>query len=242
VTFDDGYADNAASALPILLKHGIRATFFVATQFLDGGRMWNDTVIETVRRAPGNVLDARNFGFDLFDIGTPSRRRQTIESLLEHWKYLPPGEREACVQRFSSAIGGELPADLMMTTDQVRKLHTSGMDVGAHTVTHPILASVDPEKARLEIGNSKQALEIATGAPVKLFAYPNGQPGRDYGADHVRIVRELGFDAAVSTAAGVATRDSDYWQLPRFTPWDKTPGRFLMRLMLNTFNTTASRV
>ena len=45
VTFDDGYADNALSALPILLKHGVKATFFVATRFLDGGSMWNDTVI-----------------------------------------------------------------------------------------------------------------------------------------------------------------------------------------------------
>src|SRR5579871_1777403 len=44
VTFDDGYADNAEIALPILQKYGIHATFFVASHFLDGGRMWNDTV------------------------------------------------------------------------------------------------------------------------------------------------------------------------------------------------------
>src|SRR5690242_1236069 len=53
ITFDDGYADNVEIALPILQKHGVHATFFVASGFLDGGRMWNDTVIELVRCAPG---------------------------------------------------------------------------------------------------------------------------------------------------------------------------------------------
>src|SRR4051812_1100444 len=48
VTFDDGYADNVSIALPILLRHGVPATFFLATAFINGGRMWNDTVIETV--------------------------------------------------------------------------------------------------------------------------------------------------------------------------------------------------
>ncbi len=241
VTFDDGYADNALSALPILLKHGVKATFFVATRFLDGGRMWNDTVIETVRRAPGDTLDAREFGFGLLDISTLPQRRGSVEKLLERWKYLPPDDRQATVDRFA-ATGGELPMDLMMTTGQVRQLHASGMEIGAHTVNHPILTNLDPEEARREIGRSRHALEEAIGAPVTLFAYPNGRPGRDYQADHVRIVKESGFDAAVSTAAGVATTSSDCWQLPRFTPWEKTPGRFVMRLLLNTFNRTAARV
>src|SRR6267143_1774593 len=64
VTFDDGYADNVTTALPILRRHGVPATFFLATAFINGGRMWNDTVIETVRRAPGNALDARPVGLD----------------------------------------------------------------------------------------------------------------------------------------------------------------------------------
>ena len=55
VTFDDGYADNARIALPILREARVPATFFIATSYLDGGRMWNDTVIEAVRRlAPGD--------------------------------------------------------------------------------------------------------------------------------------------------------------------------------------------
>jgi hypothetical protein len=50
ITFDDGYADNFTRALPILQKHGLHATFFIATAYLDGGRMFNDTVIESIRQ------------------------------------------------------------------------------------------------------------------------------------------------------------------------------------------------
>jgi len=60
ITFDDGYADNCTVAAPLLQRHSLPCSFFVATGFLDGGRMWNDTLIETVRRAPGPVLDLRD--------------------------------------------------------------------------------------------------------------------------------------------------------------------------------------
>ena len=62
ITFDDGYADNAEIALPILQKHGIFATFFISTGFLDGGRMWNDTIIELVRQAAEPMLNLSKMG------------------------------------------------------------------------------------------------------------------------------------------------------------------------------------
>ena len=65
------------------------------------------------------------------------------------------------------------------------------------------------------------------------FAYPNGKPGRDYRADHAKMVREIGFDAAVSTAHGAARAGSDLYQLPRFTPWDRGSARFMLRMAQN---------
>jgi len=130
----------------------------------------------------------------------------------------------------------------MMTSDALCRLRASGMEVGAHTVTHPILARVDPARAEREIRESKRRLEAIAGSAVMLFAYPNGRPGRDYLPEHVRMVREAGFEGAVTTAHGVANAASDPFQLPRFTPWDKTPGRFVLRLMHNTFRTGAARV
>jgi len=242
VTFDDGYADNAAVALPVLRGRGIPATFFVSTSFIDGGRMWNDSVIETIRGKPGKILDARSIGLDPIDVSTTEARRHAIGRVLSELKYLPQDERQKRVDALAAQTPRPLPSDLMMTTEQLRSLHASGMEIGAHTVTHPILARLDPSRARDEISEGKRRLEAITGRPVTLFAYPNGKPRQDYGAEHVAMVRDLGFEAAVSTAWGVAHAGSDAFQLPRFTPWDRTPGKFVLRLLHNTFRTRAEQV
>jgi len=233
ITFDDGYADNAEVALPLLQGHGLHATFFIATGFLNGGRMWNDSVIETVRRAPDGVLDATTLGLGSHPLHTIEDRRRAIPALIGQLKYLPMEERLRQVTRLSELAGGPLPDDLMMTTAQLHKLQAAGMGIGAHTVSHPILAKLPPEQAQREIGEGKQALEAMLGAPVTLFAYPNGKPGEDYLAEHVDMVRALGFEAAVSTARGAARKGPDMFQLPRFTPWDRSPRRFVLRLARN---------
>jgi peptidoglycan/xylan/chitin deacetylase (PgdA/CDA1 family) len=241
ITFDDGYADNATVALPILHEHGLHATFFVATSFLDGGRMWNDSVIESVRGAHERY-DAGCIGLGTLDTSTADLRWLALKKLLETLKYLPLEERQSRADELAAQAPRPLPSDLMMTTEQVRLLHASGMEIGAHTVTHPILARVDPELAGSEIRDSKHCLEGMTGHPVALFAYPNGKPGRDYRPEHVRMVKGLNFEAAVSTAPGVAHAASDPFQLPRFTPWDRTPRKFALRLLHNTFRTQTERV
>jgi peptidoglycan/xylan/chitin deacetylase (PgdA/CDA1 family) len=121
----------------------------------------------------------------------------------------------------------------MMSQAQVRTLSEAGMEIGAHTVSHPILARLDDESARVEIASSKEQLEEIILKPVRLFAYPNGKPGKDFDSRHVRMVRELGFTAAVTTAWGAARVSDDCYQLPRFTPWDKTSTRFLIRMIQN---------
>jgi peptidoglycan/xylan/chitin deacetylase (PgdA/CDA1 family) len=242
VTFDDGYADNVTVALPILRRRGVPATFFLATSFVDGGRMWNDSVIETVRAARGNTLDAAALGLTTLNIATDQMRREAIARALAALKYLPQEERQNRVDEFAEQASRPLPSNLMMTTEQVRSLDAGGMEVGAHTVTHPILARLESARAENEIRDSKRGLEAMTGKRVGLFAYPNGRPGRDYGPEHVGMVRTLGFDAAVSTAWGVASAASDPYQLPRFSPWDRTPGKFALRLLRNTFQTNAERV
>jgi peptidoglycan/xylan/chitin deacetylase (PgdA/CDA1 family) len=237
VTFDDGYADNAEVALPILRKYNVPATFFVAPGFLDGGRMWNDTVIECIRRAPGQLLDLSKIGFGKFSIANALQRQRAISSLLDKLKYLPPEARNVEVDKISAHISAVLPTDLMMTSDQVRALHNAGMEIGGHTFSHPILACMDHASARGEIADGKHALESITGTSVRLFAYPNGKPGQDYLSEHVEMVRQIGFEAAVSTAWGAAKAGSDLHQLPRFTPWDRSGAKFMLRMAHNMLRT-----
>jgi peptidoglycan/xylan/chitin deacetylase (PgdA/CDA1 family) len=243
ITFDDGYADNHDVALPVLVRHRLPATFFVATGFLDGGRMFNDGVVELLRRSPLATLAVDGLQLQLpaglptaLPLADVAARRVAACALIDAIKYRPADEREMLVEELRRRAGVDtLPDDLMMCAGQVRALHRAGMGIGAHTVTHPILAQLDDATARAEVAASRARLEAITGSPVTLFAYPNGRPAVDYSARSVQIVRELGFAGAVSTAWGAADGNSDPFQLPRFTPWDRSRLRFGLRLAGNYY-------
>lgn len=218
ITFDDGYADNYHVALPILQRHGLTATFFIATGFLDGGRMWNDTIIETVRsRKDMSIAD----------------RQAAIATHINAIKYRSVADRVAETEQLARSAGAQLPTNLMMTSAEVKAMRKAGMQIGAHTVSHPILARLTVEQTHQEISDSKQFLEDLLGERIGLFAYPNGKPGEDYSPQTVEVVRSLGFDAAVSTQWGASRMGDDLLQIKRFTPWDKSRMRFGLRLLRN---------
>lgn len=240
ITFDDGYADNAEVAMPILQRHGLCATFFVATGYLDGGRMWNDTIASAVR-------DTRLEGLPVGDLGLAGfagsetlslrgwpARAAAVGRLLGATKYLEDGERGRIVEALADRLGTtDLPTDLMLRSEQVRALRNGGMRVGAHTVSHPILGQLPRDRALQEVRHSREKLEALLDAPVTVFAYPNGKPHQDYSAESVAVVREAGFRVAVSTEWGSAGRDVDPLQVPRFSPWDRTRVPYGLRLVGN---------
>ena len=154
--------------------------------------------------------------------------------MLAKVKYLPPNEREETVFKIAESAGTStmLPKDLMMTDAQVSCIHSAGMEVGGHTVSHPILAKINNTNALEEISAGKATLEEITGSKISLFAYPNGKPGVDYLPEQVELVKNAGFNAAVSTNWGVASKHSDIYQLPRFTPWGSMQA-FIPKLLLN---------
>lgn len=237
ITFDDGYADNFTTALPILQKHGLSATFFIATGYLDGGRMFNDTVVEAIRRSTASRLDLTSLGLGHFDLSCREARVRAIGTILSAIKYLPVDERDALADRIARLATSEaLPGNLMMTTAQLRQMHQAGMEIGGHTVRHPILSGLDAACARQEITGCKRFLEETLGAPVSLFAYPNGKPGRDYLQEHARLVGESGFLAAVSTRAGCTSHAGDLMQLSRYTPWQSDINYFIPGLLRNLRN------
>src|SRR5205085_9098359 len=194
--------------------------FSIATGFLDGACMFNDVVIEAVRRASEPDLWLHDLGLGHHPLASEESRAQTINRILESLKYFGPERRHKTALEIARRAGARVPTNLMMTTVEVRALHAAGMTVGAHTVTHPILAEISDKQARDEMAASRAQLEKITGAPVRLFAYPNGRPLRDYRPQHAAMARELGFDAAVSCAWGAARPGDDLFQIPRFTPWD----------------------
>ena len=231
LTFDDGYADNYELVLPILKKKGIPATFFISVGFLDGGRMWNDTVIESVRRARDENLDLRGIGLGSYRLVTLQDRAVAVKEIIGRFKYLPLDERTRYVETLAEVVGEDLPTDLMMSSEQIRRLHAEGMDIGAHTVNHPILSRLPPGQAEKEIFESRDLLREITGGKITSFAYPNGQPGIDYDRSHVEMVMRCGFSVATSSTWGCARQATDLLQVPRIGVWGSTPLRYSSRIL-----------
>lgn len=239
ITFDDGYRDNRTVALPILQRHRMRAAFFVSTGFLDGGMMFNDRVIEAVRRWPGDHLVLQGPAADArlsLPLRTVDDRRAAIDAILRRVKHLDPLEREEQVSRLERSSGhpsGGLGPGMMMDPGQVLELHRAGMRIGGHTRTHPILVKLDERAAREEIDGGLADLAGMIGERPALFAYPNGKRGSDYDARHVAMLAESGIRFAFTTQPGGATRETPALELPRFTPWDRSAVKFGARALLN---------
>lgn len=231
ITFDDGYRDNFTVALPVLQRYGIKATFFIATGFLDGGRMWNDDIIEAVRATTGNGVDWSDVGLGRCAWTTIEQQRAGINAFLGQLKYFPHSHRTVIARQLARRVGVPDHSSLMMNSDEVRQLRAAGMEIGGHTRSHPILSGLSEAEAVSEIAGGKADLEAILGEPVTVFAYPNGNPERDLTSRDAKLIAEAGYLAAATTAWGIATAATDAYMIPRFTPWDRTYHRFAARTL-----------
>lgn len=232
ITFDDGYEDNVEIALPLLLKHGLPAMFFVTTAYLNGGMMWNDMVLRAVRDWPEPFLSVQGLELPPLAVSTTEEKQRSIRALLDKLKYLPEEKRRDLAVSLVQIVEDH-NAQVMMTEAQLKELARSGMEIGGHTHSHPILSSISDSEAAREIEENQSILTSIIGIKPDIFAYPNGCPGRDYDARHIRAVRDCGYRAATSTEWGSTGRLHDRYQLPRFTPWDSDESRFLFRMARN---------
>jgi peptidoglycan/xylan/chitin deacetylase (PgdA/CDA1 family) len=232
VTFDDGYADNLEVALPVLQRLEIPATLFIASGYLDGRCMWNDQLCQAIRHCPGTSVDLTPYGAGIRPLGGPRERAMLVWDLLRVFKYQAPEQREQVAADLAARYAPDLTSP-MLTRTQVRELYNKGVEIGGHTVTHPILARTADQAAYREIAENKEDLEGLLGTRLRFFAYPNGKPNLDFTATHAVMARTLGYQAALTTGHGVAVAGTDPMRLPRFTPWERTPTRFGIRLLLN---------
>jgi peptidoglycan/xylan/chitin deacetylase (PgdA/CDA1 family) len=93
------------------------------------------------------------------------------------------------------------------------------VEIGAHTVTHPVLAALERQAQHGEIVDSRRELEASLGSrPIASFAYPFGK-ATDYTAETIQLLREAGFVRACANVAGAVTSATDPYQIPRlFVP------------------------
>ena len=136
ITFDDGYRINYTQAAPVLERHKLPATFYIATGMIEAGVMWNDLIIDAIGACQSNQLvhEFERCEHQVIDVG---QRRQRIGEILRALKYQPLADRFDQAEAFYFANTGraELPR-LMMNESEVRELAEHGFDIGAHTVRH----------------------------------------------------------------------------------------------------------
>jgi peptidoglycan/xylan/chitin deacetylase (PgdA/CDA1 family) len=236
VTFDDGYRDNYVHAFPILRRHSIPATIFLATAAIGATRqLWHDDVFSAFRETAVPVLEP--FGLDQArrPLGTVPERLTAQREFLAYIRTLREADRATAVSRLRAALRVGEPRDatgLMLSWDEARAMSRAGISFGSHTATHPILSRVDPAQARQELVESKRVIEDRLGVAVDGFAYPNGTRA-DFLPETKALLRESGYAYAVTTIPGPNEPETDPMELRRATPWDEDVFAFGARLHYN---------
>jgi peptidoglycan/xylan/chitin deacetylase (PgdA/CDA1 family) len=209
LTVDDGYADEVLAA-QVFRAHGVPGSFFVTTGFVDRPRhAWWDEIAWLSRGVPADGLAPCEWlpdGLEPAGLSADDVRR-----LLNGAYKARAGDRgEEFLDWLSGATGRERPdvgeaASSWMSWDDVRGLRRDGMEVGGHTVTHPILSTLDAEAQEVEVSQSMRRLREELGEDVDTFAYPVG--ATDSFDDATRAaLRAAGVRRAYSFCGGLNRR------------------------------------
>ncbi|MFY9292433.1 MAG: polysaccharide deacetylase family protein [Methylorubrum rhodinum] len=202
LTFDDGYRDNVVFAQPVLARHGAPWTLFVTGDFADQrGRLWWIELERAVGRLDRVSLSS---GLDC-----PARNAAEKSAAFEAaYRVLRAGPEEVLLDeivelcRRAGFNPGTVAAELCLTWDELRALaRDPAVTLGAHTLSHPMLAKHDPAFARREMAESRARIEAETGRSVRHLSYPVGDP-TSAGPRDFALARDLGFTTAVTTRPG----------------------------------------
>ena len=221
VTFDDGYVDNYELAFPVLMANDAKGVFFVATGFIDEPRLaWWDEIAWMVRSSnrdmialPENWLDGP------LRLDSPDRR-SVINQLLRVYYRLEGTRTEQFLNGIAEATGsGRAPVDAAagqwMSWDMIREMSDGGMDFGAHTVTHPILANLTVDEQEMELCESRLRLEQQLDRPITSLSYPVGKR-ESFNDDTRAALSNNDFDWAFSYYGGHSSgAEVDRYDIPR---------------------------
>lgn len=205
VTFDDGYRDVRDFALPVLERHGAPATLYVASAFADGqAEIWWLALEAALARARRVVVDLGR-GDAVLPTGSAREKQAAWDSI--YWRLRSGSEERlrAEVRRLAAEQGVDVfgfARDLCMRWDELKEVAKNPLvTIGAHTVTHPMLAKHPEEVARAEMADSREAIRLKLGEAPAHFAYPVGDLSAA-GPREYDIARALEFATAVTTRPG----------------------------------------
>jgi peptidoglycan/xylan/chitin deacetylase (PgdA/CDA1 family) len=254
VTFDDGYADNLTIARPILERHDVPATIFVTTGAVEADReLWWDELAQIILHAGelpthlgmqigGDVLDSDLGEAATYQAGDETGWEGTVYDnepnsrlglYLTLWERLQPLDaqvRTAALDQLAQWASHETvirESHRVMTPEELDVVSRDGLvEIGAHTVTHPLLPDLPTSKQLHEIAASKAWLETLLEREISSFSYPFGA----HSADTVAGARQAGLRCACTTVEAPVHRWSDPHKLGRFDIRDWSGEEFESKL------------
>jgi peptidoglycan/xylan/chitin deacetylase (PgdA/CDA1 family) len=217
ITFDDGYADMLHLVLPLLERFEVPATVFVTTGYLGREFWWHelDRLLLRWAAAPQPLPK-------WVSTGVKHNHERIYRCYYDHVAGLGPEEREAALAQLRTWAGADpnqAPVYRCLDAREVTQLAQSDLiTVGAHSVTHPMLAAQPIEQQRWEIQESRAHLQALTTRSVTFFSYPHGSAS----AASRRLLAEADFVGACGSSGTVASSGSDPFELPRYwvPNWD----------------------
>lgn len=256
VTFDDGYVDNFLYAKPLLESYSVPATIFVTSGHIDSNdQFWWDELSQLLLRAKklpavfylsrntitGQLhlqerLDKRNFRCQKIwrmAIGNDQRTRlRVLRDIRQLFFVISCEERQRILNELTDLLEPQAvpQARSHLSSSELLSLVQGGLiDIGAHTVSHPVLSTLPEHEQQQEIQESKRKLEDILHSTVDSFSYPFGQP-IDYTQKTVSIVKESGFSCACSTFSHYVQPKANCYDLPRWTVRNCRGGDFERQL------------
>lgn len=205
LTFDDGYRDNLDHAWPVLAKHEAPWTLYVVRGFAERtARLWWLELEEAIRALPRIAVELPDGRFEA-PAGGDVEKQRAFDQLYWRLRKGPEAILLSVISDLAQQAGID-PAGLVerecLPAQTLRSLAGApGVTIGAHTLSHPMLAKHPVEDARREIVESKAWLETVLETPIRHFAYPVGDPG-SAGPREFVLAKEAGFASAVTTRPG----------------------------------------
>ena len=206
LTFDDGYLDNYQEAFPVLLRHGLSATFFLPTAFIGTNALpWWDMIAYVVKNSAKDHIcfDAPEpVSFDI----SAANQRTSIRGILNLFKRPSVTDTEAFICNLEEACESSRPAGCaercFLDWEEAREMKRRGMSFGSHTHSHTILSKLAPEEQVRELQMSRDIMETELNHSVDTLAYPVGHPD-SFSPETKDGLRTAKYRTAFSSYAGV---------------------------------------
>jgi peptidoglycan/xylan/chitin deacetylase (PgdA/CDA1 family) len=218
LTIDDGYADFYEYAYPELRRRGLGATFFVTTNFIDRKIwLWPDRIEYAVNNTRKDVVTIALTSDSIkLPLATAPQRDFATKTLTNHCKALPDDSRKAFINALKTTLEVDLPAVpppafQSATWTQLADMQENGIEIGSHTMNHPILSMLEYGNLEEEILKSKDVIKSHLGNEVRSFCYPNSSEP-DINKAVLYMVRTAGYSSAVF---GTNLKRWDLYRLPR---------------------------